>query len=124
MRVSALILCLPFLALVGASNGNAQFFEKNMTATVEVAFGDIVAAYDEILSSRAYEEVDIVNTTNCDVQVRFDTATNTPDTVVPAGTSETLNFGRNNGYITSTVSLQYMTGETCSSGSVYIKGLY
>jgi len=117
MRYLLILLLIPSIAF-------AQVQRLNMTATVETAFGSIAAAYAEILSARSYEEIDVVNTTDCDVQIRFDDDTNTPDSVIPAGTSETISFGRNGGYIGSAVSLQYMSGETCASGSVYIKGIY
>ena len=111
------ILLLALLGLVAAG-------PLNMTATSETAFGSVASSYAEKLSSKAYLAVDVVNNTNCDVQVRMDSLTGTPDTVVPAGTSETIKFGELGGYVTTTVSLQYMSGETCSSGSVYIKGIY
>lgn len=95
-----------------------------MTDTVETAFGSVAATYAEKLPARAYEVIDVVNDTDCDVQVRFDDATDTPATVVLAGTFETINFGANGGYMGSAVSLQYMSGETCTVGSVYIKGIY
>lgn len=95
-----------------------------MTDTVETAFGSVAATYAQKLSARSYEVIDVINDTDCDVQVRFDNATDTPATVVLAGTFETINFGANGGYMGSAVSLQKMSGETCTIGSVYIKGIY
>lgn len=115
-----LVLCLacliPSVALALPS-------EAGFATTVETAFGSVAAAYAEKLADGTYVVVDIINDTDCDVQVRFDDVTGTPVTVVPAGTFETLEFGAYGRYVKSSVSLQYMSGETCTSGSVYIKGV-
>ena len=96
----------------------------NMTATVQTAFGSISASYVEKLSEKSFLEIDVVNTSDCVVEVRLDDATGAPQTVVPAGTTETLSFGRLEGFIKTTVSLRYLSGETCTSGAVFIKGIY
>lgn len=116
------------LFLLGAVTCSPVFAQQQspivLTATSETAFGSIAAAYAEKLAIKTYVYVDVVNDTNCDVQIQFDDLTGTPDTVVPKGTAINLDFGALNSYVTSSVKLQYMSGETCSSGSVYIQGGY
>ena len=113
-----ILLSLPVTVL-------AQGKSLKMTPTVETAFGSVAASYAEKLSFRSYRELDIVNKCDCDIQIRLDDISGTPDSVIPAGSSETISFGRNDGgYVRTSVSLQYMSGETCSSGSVYMKGIY
>ena len=106
------------LALLVATPACAQ--QKAMTTTVETAFGSIAAAYAEKLAEQKFVQIDIVNDTDCDIQVQLDSLS--AHTVVPAGTSETIDFGES--HILTAVSLQYMSGETCSAGSVYLKGVH
>lgn len=121
MKNRFLILILILAGVVNATPAFSQNLEKKMTTTVETAFGSIAATYAAKLTDRAYTHINVVNDTDCDVQIRLDDVTGAPDSVIPAGTSETIEFG---GFVGTSVSLQYMSGETCSSGSVYIKGIY
>jgi len=98
--------------------------ELTPSQTVETAFGSVAASYEEKLAERVYRSVDFDNGTDCDVQIRMDDVSGTPHTVVRAGTAETINFWELGGWLTTSLSLQYMTGESCTSGSVYMKGIY
>jgi hypothetical protein len=121
-------MLLPLLfVLAGPVQAQNADQPKEITDTDETAFGSITGpsqADDEVLSQRSYEMIDIINTTDCDIEIEFDGRTGDPSTVVPAGTSETIDFGSAGGYLGTSANLNYMLGETCSSGSVYVKGIY
>lgn len=100
---------------------------KGMTDTDVTAAAAIVGpndTADEVLPNGSYTIIDIVNGTNCDVALMLDDLTGTPKTYVPAGTSETIDIGAASGYIGSSASLSYfLTGTSCSTGSVYVKAI-
>ena len=94
------------------------------SATSETAFGDIEGpggTEDEVLANGSWTIIEVVNEADCDVEIEFDDKSGVT-TAIPAGTARTINAGSNGGYVGSSVELQYMSGETCASGSVYVQG--
>jgi len=124
MKLKSLIAFLVGLAF--ASSAMAQSNELRMTPT-DIILGSALetagATYTAALSAASYLTLDILNDTDCDVEVRLDDVTGAPTSVVLAGTFETLNPGAARGFFKTAVSARKVTGDTCASGSLYIKGI-
>lgn len=121
MRNLLLLLLLLLFLLFLPSVALAQ--PRDSTATSETAFGSIASSYAEKLADATYFQFEVVNEADCDVEVRLDDTDNAAEIPVPAGTSFEEDFGGPSFYASTSISLQYMSGETCSSGQVYIRGI-
>lgn len=118
-----LLVILLFAAPISVA-AQAPWTDLTPSATDETAFGSVVgpnASADEVLADGSWVMVDVVNDTDCDVQLNWADKSDVK-TIVPAGTSITINAGSVGGYIGSSAELAYMSGETCASGSVYVQG--
>ena len=110
-------------ALLWASTAQA-LPEYGMTATSVTAAASVSASYVEKLSSKKFLAIDVVNNSDCIVQIRLDDASGAPDSYIPASSAEIIEFGKYGGQVETAISLKKASGETCSSGNVYIKGIH
>lgn len=117
---SFLFFFIPAVALA------APWADKNVTDTDTTAAGSIVgpnATGDEVLPSGGYTKIDAVNETDCDVLLRFPNKSDAT-VIIPAGTTWEEEYGSLGGFLGSSVELAYFgTSTTCSSGSVYVRGV-
>lgn len=81
------------------------------------------AAWTAALAVRSYLSVDIVNMTDCDLELRFDDATNAPAVFVTEGSSASVDFGKYGYRVDSSVEVRKIQTDTCSSGTVYVQGM-
>lgn len=95
-----------------------------LTALSTTAAASVAASYAAKLTSKSWLMVTVANQTDCDVQIEFTDATNAPEVVVLAGVTYDVRFGENGGQLTSQVKLQKVSGETCTTGSVFLQGMY
>ena len=95
---------------------------SKVVVTVETAFGSIPASFTEALAIANWEQIDVLNDSDCDITLQFPDIASDPENLVPAGTSDTIDVPRG-GYIASAVNYKYVSGETCAAGSVQIRGI-
>lgn len=119
-RLLLALLLIPALAFAQT--------DHDMTDTDVITCAAIESSgttYIEALADGSWIWVDVVNNCDCTIQVRQDDETNTPATLIGGGTTEIIKAGEYGAYISGSISVRKLSGETCASGpSVWTKAGY
>lgn len=117
MKKLLLLACLLWTTSAFAQAiGTAKY-----TTMATVAYGSVTASYTAFLTSvKPLKQVDILNTTNCDVTISFDAST--AHYFVPKYSSLVLNFRQLE--VEERHSVSGKSAGSCTVGSVYVSGIY